>query len=81
MKNHVALVNKFGDNRQVVNRVNRVMKTRVALEMLDILDATCREVINHKHFVAALKISIGKVRPDKTRPTCNQNSQTFLRSL
>jgi hypothetical protein len=61
MENHVTLVNQFSDDRLVVNRVNRVMKLRVALKVLDILDAACREVVNHKHFVAALKISIGKV--------------------
>jgi hypothetical protein len=76
MKNHVTLVNQFGDDGRVMHRVNRVMKTRVRFEVLDILEAAGRKVVNHVDFIAAFQINVGKVRPDKARPACNQNSQT-----
>jgi hypothetical protein len=61
----------------VVNSVDRVMKTRVAFQMLNILDRAGREIVDHVDFIATLDISVAQMRSDKTRATCDKYSQTF----
>jgi hypothetical protein len=38
VKDHVALIDQFGSDRMIVDRVDCVMKTRVTFEVLNILD-------------------------------------------
>jgi len=42
----------------------------------NILEAAGGKVVNDENFVAALQIRVGKMRPDKARAACNQNSQS-----
>ena len=68
MKDHIALINEFGADGHVMHAVNRVMKTRVRLEMRDVLETARREIVYHIDFIAALKISVREMRPDEARP-------------
>jgi len=45
----------------VVDRINDVMKPRVLLEMLDVFDATGREVVDYPDFVAPADVCIRKM--------------------
>jgi hypothetical protein len=58
MKDHVALINEFGQYRLVVNGINGVVKTRVFLQMGDVPKTSGREVIYHKNFVAAINVRV-----------------------
>ena len=75
VKNHVALVDQLGHERLVVDAVDGVVKTRVAFEVRDVVDAPRREVVDDEDLVAALKVCVREVRPDKPRTACNQYSQ------
>jgi hypothetical protein len=44
------------------------MKTRVRLEVRDVLETARREIVNNIDFIAALKISVREMRPDEPRP-------------
>ena len=59
MKNDVRLIDKLGRQWMVVNSIDRVMKLRLAFEMLDILNSTCRQIINDINFIAAFDIRVG----------------------
>jgi hypothetical protein len=43
------------------------MKTRVALEVRDVVNAAGREVVNDEDLVAAFDVGVGEVRPDEAR--------------
>jgi hypothetical protein len=58
MKDHIALIDQLRGYRRVVNGINRVMKTRVTLEMLNVLDRARREIVDNVNFVAALNVSV-----------------------
>jgi hypothetical protein len=42
----------------VLDGVDRVVKTRMTFEVLDVLDRAGREVVNNVDFIATLKISV-----------------------
>ena len=58
MKNHVTLIDQFGGDRLIVNSIDRVMKTRMAFEVLNVLDRAGREIVDDVDFVAALNVSV-----------------------
>jgi len=43
--------------------------------MANVLDAAGGKIVDDKYFVAVLQIRVGKMRADKTRSACDQNSQ------
>ena len=75
MKDRIALIDELGGYRLVVNTIDRVMKARMIFQVPNILKAAGGKVVNDKNFVAAFQTRVGKVRADKARATCNQNSQ------
>jgi hypothetical protein len=59
----------------IVDRVDRVMKTRLALEVLDVFDRPGGEVVDHVNVIAALNVSVSQMRSDETRAACDKYSQ------
>ena len=78
MEDYVALIDQLGSERMVVNRIDRVMKTRMTLEMLNVFDGAGGKIVDHVNFIAALDVSVAEMRADKTCATCNQYSQIVL---
>src|ERR1044072_5109231 len=76
MKNHVTLIDQFGSDRMIVNGIDRVMKTRMTFEVLNVLDRAGREIVDDVNFVATLDVSITQMRSDKPRAASYQYSQT-----
>src|SRR6185436_15923936 len=58
MKDHVALIDELRGNRMIVDRFDRVVKTRMTFDVLNILDRARREIVDDVNFVAALQISV-----------------------
>ena len=81
MKDHVTLIDQLGSERVVVDGVDRVMKTRVLLEVLNIFDRASGKIVDHVDFIATLDVSVAEMRSDKTRATCDKYSQTLLLKL
>src|ERR1041384_2267944 len=75
MKDHIALIDELGGYRLIVNALDRVMKAWMIFQVANILEAAGRKVVNDKNVVAAFQIRVRKMRPDKARAACNQNSQ------
>src|SRR5215218_285511 len=78
MENHVTLINQLGSDGMVVNSVDRVVKTRVTFEVLNVFDRAGGKIVDHVDFVATLDVSVAQMRADKTRATCDKYSQTLL---
>jgi len=55
---HVHTVHELGRHALVLNAVDRVMEVRVPLQVLDVVDTTGRQVIEHEHLVAAQQARI-----------------------
>jgi hypothetical protein len=58
VKDDVALIDQFGGYGMIVNRIDRVVKTRMAFEVLNVLDRAGREIVDDVDFVAALNVSV-----------------------
>src|SRR5690349_14014120 len=78
MKDHVTLIYEFRRDWMIVNSVDRVMKARVAFEVLNVFDRAGGKIVDHINFVATLDVSVAQMRTDKTRATCDEYSQTEL---
>ena len=82
MKNHVALIDQFGSEGMIVNSVDRVMETRMTLEVLDVFDRAGGQIVDDVDFVATLNVSVAQMRSDKAGATCDEYSQiSSLRKL
>ena len=53
------------------------MKTGLAFEVLDVLDRSGGKVVDDVDLVAALDVSVSKMRSDKTGAACDKYSQPF----
>jgi hypothetical protein len=65
----VAAIDHFGQERLVGDRVDGVVKAGMRLEVLDVVDGACRQVVEHEHFVATFEQCFGKVAADEPGPT------------
>jgi hypothetical protein len=59
----------------IVNRVDRVMKTLVAFEVLDVFDRPGGEIVDHVNVIAAFNVSVSQMRSDETGAACDKYSQ------
>jgi hypothetical protein len=75
MKNNVTLVHQLRTNRMIVNRVDGVMKTRLAFEVLDIFDRPGGEIVDHVNLIAALDVSVSQMRSNEPGAACDKYSQ------
>ena len=55
---HVHAVHQLGRHALVLHAVDRVVEVRVPLQVLDVVDAAGRQVIDHEHLVAAQQARI-----------------------
>ena len=78
MENHVTLIDQLRSDGMVVDGVDRVMKTRVTFEVLNVFDRAGGKIVDHVDFVATLDVSVAQMRSDKTRATCDKYSQNSL---
>src|SRR5215212_954906 len=76
MEDDVTLIDQLGGNRLVVDSLDRVMKTRVTFEVLNILERAGGKIVDHVNLVATLDVSVADMRSDETRATCDKYSQT-----
>src|SRR5207244_7122791 len=75
MKDHVAGIDQLGEHRLVLDRVDRVVKARVLLQMPDVFNAPGREIVDDEDVVAGREVRVGKVRTDETGTAGNENFQ------
>jgi hypothetical protein len=75
MKDHVTLIDELRGHRVVVNGVDRVVKTRLAFEVLDVFDRSGGKIVDDVDFVAALNVSVSQMRSDETGAACDEYSQ------
>src|SRR6185369_4550836 len=75
MENYVTLIDQFGSYGMIVNTVDRVMKTRMTFEVLNVLDRAGRQIVYHVDLIATLNIGVTQMRSDKTGATCDKYSQ------
>jgi hypothetical protein len=75
MEDHVTLIDQFRGDGLVVNTLDCVMETRLAFEVLDVLDGARREIVDDVDFVAALDVSVSEMRSDKAGAACDKYSQ------
>jgi hypothetical protein len=52
------LIDQLGGDGRVVDRLDRVVKTRVTFEVLNVLDRAGREIVDDVNFVTALNVSV-----------------------
>jgi len=55
----VARIRQFRQQWCVLNRVDRIVKARVRLEVGDVLDASRRQVVDDRNLVATAQIVVG----------------------
>src|ERR1044071_5930872 len=77
MKDHITLIDQFGSYGMIVNTIDRVMKTRMTFEALNVLDRAGRQIIYDIDLIATLNVGVTQMRSDETRATCDKYSQTF----
>src|SRR3954447_14886082 len=68
----VAEIDQLGEYRFVRDRIDGVVKSRVALEVDHVLERSRRQVIEDEHFVAALEERFGEMTSDEARTTGDQ---------
>ena len=56
MKNHVTLIDQLGSDGMIVDSVDRVMKTRVTFEVLNVFDRPGGKIVDHVNFIATLEV-------------------------
>src|SRR4051794_35101295 len=69
----VRSIDEFRDDRLVGDRVNGVVEFRIVFEVDDVVDRTGRQVVENEHFVAPIEERLGKMAPDESRATSNQD--------
>jgi hypothetical protein len=77
MEDNVTLIDQLGCDRMIVDSIDRVVKTRMAFEMLNVLDRAGRQIVYDVDFIATLNVSIAQMRSDETSTTCDEYSQTL----
>src|SRR6185436_18138978 len=78
MENYVTLIDQFGSDGMIVNTVDRVMKTGMTFEVLNVLDRARGQIIYDIHLIATLNIGITQMRSDETGATCDKYSQPLF---
>ena len=73
MKDDVALVDEFGDDRAMMHAFNRVLKFGMLAQMPDIGHAAGGKVVQRVDFVAPRQVGVGEVRSDEARAAGDQN--------
>ena len=66
VKHDVAAIDQLREQRFVRDRVDRVGKTRAALEMGDVVDRSGRQVVEHDDLVPIVEQPLGEMRSDET---------------
>ena len=61
----VALVDELVDDRPVQHRVDDEVEVRAVAEMLDVVERSGREVVEHPDLVAFVEQQLGEVRADE----------------
>jgi hypothetical protein len=89
---HIALAHQAIHDRRVANVLNGEAKADPLLKRRDVLKATCAEIIDHGHFVAAIQQLLSQMAADETctasdqracwhvqeRPLCSQRNCTAI---
>ena len=75
MEDDVAVVDQLGEHRLVADRVDRVVEARVFGELLDVVDAAGREIVDDEDLVAARDAGVGEMRADESRAAGDENFQ------
>src|SRR3954471_14597676 len=70
----VAEIDELCQHRFVRDRIDGVVKPRVALEVDHVLERSRRQVIEDEYFVAALEERFGKMTSDEARTTGDQHT-------
>src|SRR5689334_13637507 len=74
VKDDVALVDEFGNDRLVVDAIDRVVEPGVLPVVANIVDAPRRQVVEHIDLVTSIEVDVRKMRSDESRTTGNENS-------
>ncbi len=77
MDNDVGAVDQLRQDRRVADGIDGVLEPSICLEMLDVVDAAGREIVDDSDLVAAFQISLGQVRSDKPSSPRDQQTQTL----
>ena len=73
----VAPIDQLREHGFVGDRVDRVMETRIALQVDDVLHRSGRQVVEDEDFVAAFEERFRKMASDEARATCDQHTHRF----
>jgi hypothetical protein len=58
----------------MVNAFDRVMKSRIAAQVVDIINAAGRQVVKHKDLITSPQTGVGQMRPDKPRTAGDEHT-------
>ena len=76
MKDHVAAIDEFGEERLVVDRVDEVLEAGAALEVGDVVDRSGRQVVENQDLVPLLEQRIRQMGSDEPRAAGDQRSHS-----
>src|SRR5215469_15273963 len=65
VENHVAVINSLRDRGILPHAVNRIVEIRMLLQVLDIADASSREIIENEYRIASCYIRISQMGSDE----------------
>ncbi len=68
MKHDIAAVDELGEKRLVVHRVDEVLEAGPALEVRDVINGSCREIVEDEHVIAVRQQRLGEIGPDEASP-------------
>ena len=70
----VGAVDELGEQRLVLDAVDRVVEAGLPLEVRDVVDRSGRQVVEDEDLVAALEERLAQVRPDESGSAGNQHT-------
>src|SRR5581483_6410227 len=76
MKDNVAAIDQFGEERFVVDRVDEVLEPGSPFQVRDVVERTGGQVVEHQDFVSLGEQSFGQMGADEAGSASNQRAHS-----